>query len=249
MVAAIAAKYPAAESTGVIDSLLGGAEDYYLQVKFNDEMEACNARAGFRWPVVLPPASSYTPGRIDELTISNAQQYGYRAVGSVQRSEGGPESTRPGANEYDRYVASLTAAERERFNLASAACIGKTRAELYSTEYEQARQVFDEKRKQLIDRISGSPELARLDSAWSRCMKSAGYAFSREADARNAFTGAELTPAETSTAIADARCQDSLGYHVEYIRIIRSYETEFIAENEALMLEVYQAKYGKAYGS
>ncbi len=139
------------------------------------------------------------------------------------------------------------------------ACRARTTSALFvdSLLYERRREELEAKRIDFYSAFSAAPQVAALAGAWSACMRLKGYDVQTISDAvqlaaatRNPATqGESASPAtEFAVALADAQCRVETNYEATYIELFRNAESAFVFENEALLLELIQLRYGKLQG-
>ena len=130
-------------------------------------------------------------------------------------------------------------------------CYAKANHEVYSNlnaAYEDpAFEDLHEEQRRMFEKVPDDPRLAAVNAEWSACMSEAGFDFAKVSEAHDSIaeayaalpettdetTSADLTKKEMATAIADAKCQEEVGYPEKAQEVQFALEQEFIDTHKA----------------
>lgn len=228
--------FPAPEGVSVVSWLLDGDGDWAFEITFksNELTRDCMIARGYAaYPVSSPPKQGEAPltRPLPALSVEQAASSGYAIVEGEDAAWVDPVTA---------YFSSLSAREQPAFQVAVSECAELVRAELFSgafDQYEEARQLLEAKMISLFDDFYASDEVRDVFAEWSRCMNTRGF------DAETPFDSmqkaAEVDKAlERQIASADAQCRSELTTEQAIAKLFRAAESNFLVENEPLLLEV-----------
>lgn len=89
----------------------------------------------------------------------------------------------------------------------------------------------------LFDQFYAASEVRDVFERWSACMHRTGFEFETPFDAMDAAMPREEA-FELQVAGSDARCRLELATEEDIARLFRAAEANFLADNEALVMEV-----------
>ncbi|MDR1448324.1 MAG: hypothetical protein LBI63_05160 [Candidatus Ancillula sp.] len=109
-------------------------------------------------------------------------------------------------------------------------CQLKADAPVYEGTYESKENQAQDAdfHKEAESQALADNRVTSLVSAWSKCMKDAGYNYSTPLDAANAPWKAEPDKAEIDTAKADMACKEKVDLFKGYTRVLFEKESELI---------------------
>lgn len=147
------------------------------------------------------------------------------------------------------------------YNWEDAGCMGKAQHDVYETGAyaafsDPAFVSLQEELNAIYEGMADNPELAVIDGEWSSCMADAGHDFATPQDANTSIsdkanelyststsadgTGApdeaalaDLRKVEIDTAVADAKCQKSVGYQKKAQQVQFAMEQDFVDSHKA----------------
>ncbi len=236
--ARIERQYPAPDGVSIISWLLDGDPErgFELTRKSNALTRDCMIESGFSdYPVSVPPLGPPPPltRPLPSLTIEQAQADGYEP----------PFLHDPSVDWVDPvvdYFGRLTAAEGTAFQVAISECAVQVREVLFESgfdEYEESRQLLESQMISLFDQFYAASEVRDVFERWSACMHQTGFEFETPFDAMDAAMPREEA-FELQVAGSDARCRLELATEEDIARLFRAAEANFLADNEALVMEV-----------
>ena len=157
--------------------------------------------------------------------------------------------------------AAMEAGEDFEYNWENSGCQGSAQHEITGDDVTQ-----DDKYKPLMDAIDKmyetrekSPEMKKLNAAWSSCMSDAGFDFKKKDDAiqevsdqQNSFwesaspdsegpddaTKAKWREHELDVALADFKCAEKTGYTQKALKVQFDQENQFIADHKSELAEL-----------
>lgn len=198
----------------------------------------CMAEAGFEY-LVNPMPQSPPPDPTPRFTLELAQTEGYRqllAADGWVAPQVSPDADLPG------YSQALDPDDDDDIG-----CVEQAYVEIFGDSYgSTALDMFRAiDGGAIVFAVDSSPEVSKLLSEWSACMRSSGYEYANLGEVINQFIGPMAGPLEASpsseeiqVAIADAECRDQIGYQRRYLEVYATHYDQWLFENEAQLREV-----------
>ncbi|CAN5638574.1 hypothetical protein BH10ACT3_BH10ACT3_15900 [soil metagenome] len=222
----------------IVSWLLDGDPErgFELTRESNALTRDCMIESGFSdYPVSVPPLGPPPPltRPLPALTVEQAQADGYEPTSLHEPSV---DWVDPVVDYFGR----LTAAEATAFQVAISECAVQVREVLFGNgfdEYEESRQRLESEMISLFDQFYAASEVRDVFERWSTCMDRTGFEFDTPFDAMDAAMPREET-FELQVAGSDARCRLELATEEDIARLFRAAEANFLADNEALVMEV-----------
>lgn len=200
----------------------------------------CMGEAGFDY-IINPPPVNNAPDPIPRLSVSDAEQHGYR--GSLT-SEPEPEPQVAADADDPAYAEALD----PQSDSGEPGCFESAYQELLGTsETASAIDLFRAIEGQDITLVvETTPEFSTLLNEWATCMNQQGYDYSNPGAAFFQFAGPESTTPpgdapsdeERATATADAQCRESIDYEQRYQALYEAHSASWANEHAAELQEV-----------
>lgn len=237
-VESVTQRYPAPDGVSIVSWLLDGDGDWAHEITLAGTKldQACMVDRGFPgYPRAAPPNQG-TPllsQPLRPLSVDAAAVNGYELV---DQFEGADTWVDP----VTAYFDSLSHREKVAFQVAVGECAELVREALFDgafEEYESARQLLESKMVTLFDAFYASSEVRDVFAAWSNCMDAQGFDAADPFDAMEQAATAERAVGNR-IASADATCRSDLGTERAVAQLFRAAESNFLVENETLVLDV-----------
>jgi hypothetical protein len=252
----IEARFSPDSNVSVIDSVLYGASSGAFKLEHTGFtlMTSCVEATGFKWPATEPTASvisAEVKPILKRLPLSQAKAHGYGFSDALPHL--------PSGDPVADYNAALSTSQQTAYAKVIDTCGARTSSALFAdkTKYERLREDLQTKRIDFYTSFSAAPPVVALTGKWSSCMQLKGYRVKSISEAvqlaaatpEPANQGTSASPkTEFAVALADAGCRVETNYEAAYIDLFRNAESTFVFENEALLVELIQLRYGKLQG-
>lgn len=246
------AEFHPAENISIVESVLYGpsSDAVELEQTSYELIRACVEDAGFEYPATFP-SSDLLLGEIQPilptLSVEQAQSRGYGF------SELPVTAQRDSLAEYRAALESD--AHRSAFDSTLLHCAEAAHDTLFRDYglYDEQRGVLESKRIEFYTAFDASDEVRSLEKEWSKCMGGAGYEVDAHWDAVGLAAGGQSVQqghspdisTEVRVAVADAQCRLATNFEQRYLDLFRDAESAFVFDNEALLLEVIDLRFGK----
>ncbi|MCC2319043.1 hypothetical protein [Cellulomonas chengniuliangii] len=195
--------------------------------------------------------------------VERAEKYGYGWAGSPESEIDPEEFVSPDADylaamsdsEAAAYSVALFGDQQDvdtsELDWTKGGCYAKANHEVHSNRnaaYEDpAYEDLQEEIRRMFEKVPDDPRLAEINAEWSACMNEGGFDFARVNEAYESIAEgyatlpetadetawADLRDKEVATAIADAKCQEKVGYPEKLQEVQFALEQEFIDTHKA----------------